>query len=492
MKSDSTAQASRSHRRTRDPGAAWGAVTLFDVNRPPAAWFIPRAGHCPVTMTNRSLRSRSLLGSVTPLAGRAGALSVAALSALPLSAFAGGCSAGNDAKVVLVPGWGPSAPGAPAATPGAAGGGSSGDGGAPIAAATGVPCDVAAVFAARCTSCHSDPPLASALAGLVSYSDLTAVSHEDPTKNEAQLSLSRMQKTASPMPPSGLPPAADVTTLQNWVNAGFPTGSCGAPAGTDGGSVAPPPAADSGTGAATDLPCEIAALLSANCTSCHSDPPIPSAVAGLVTYADLMATAHEDVAKNEAQLSLTRMQATTSPMPPSGALPATTVAIFQNWVDAGYPMGTCTTAGGDAGPVTPPASVFNGAPPFTPATGSSTHNAGKDCMQCHAGGGGNAPQFAFGGTLYDGSGKAVVGAEVRFVNASGTATSVYTGPSGTFYSRGSGFAGPAHVGVRNATSQEDMYTALQATSQPPASTGGACSACHCTGGTCTQALIHLP
>jgi hypothetical protein len=86
----------------------------------------------------------------------------------------------------------------------------------------------------------------------------------------------------------------------------------------------------------------------------------------------------------------------------------------------------------------------------------------------------------------------VSGAEVRIVDASGAPTSVYTGPSGTFYNPGSSFAGPAHIGVRNAASQQEMLTALQSTTQAPASTGGACGACHCTGTGCTIAGIHLP
>jgi hypothetical protein len=130
--------------------------------------------------------------------------------------------------------------------------------------------------------------------------------------------------------------------------------------------------------------------------------------------------------------------------------------------------------------------VFNGAPPFASQTGPTTHNAGKNCMQCHAGGGTNAPpQFKFGGTLYDASGNAVVGAEVRFVDANGSGTSVYTGPSGTFYKEGAGFTAPANVGVRDATNTAEMLVTLQ-------STGGGCSSCHCTGTGCSTTPIHLP
>jgi hypothetical protein len=89
----------------------------------------------------------------------------------------------------------------------------------------------------------------------------------------------------------------------------------------------------------------------------------------------------------------------------------------------------------------------------------------------------------FGGTLYDGSGKPVVGAEVRVVDAHGTGYSVHTGPSGTFYMAGPRLTTPAHAGARDATSEALMISAV---------TGGGCSSCHCTGTGCTTTPIHLP
>lgn len=280
------------------------------------------------------------------------------------------------------------------------------------------------------------------------------------------------------------------------------SGTSSSSSGSSSGGSSGGASGDGGTAAASGVPCDVATMLAANCTGCHSDPPAPGALAGLVTYADLMATSHEDATKNEAQLSLSRMQSSSSPMPPGGAPPAADVTTLQNWITAGYPMGSCgTSADGGAGSGSGgssgssgggPSGVFANAPPFASQTGPSTHNAGKDCMSCHGGGGGDAPGFAFGGTLYDGSGNAVSGAEIRLVDATGAATSVYSGPSGTFYKGGSSFAGPAHIGVRDATSTQEMLTALQSGSQPPASTGGACSACHCTSTGCTMPEVHLP
>jgi hypothetical protein len=208
--------------------------------------------------------------------------------------------------------------------------------------------------------------------------------------------------------------------------------------------------------------------------------------------ADLKATSKEDPTKNEAQLSLARMTNAASPMPPGALPPAASVTLLQNWINAGYPTGSCgeSADGGEGGsPIVvppPPSIVFEGAPAFVARTGPSAHNAGRECMSCHRNGGGDAPQFSLGGTLYDANGRALGGAEVRIVDANGKASSVYTATNGTFYQNGSGFSAPAHIGVRNAAASAEMFTALQS------SNGGACSSCHCTGAGCTIGLIHLP
>lgn len=248
-------------------------------------------------------------------------------------------------------------------------------------------------------------------------------------------------------------------------------------------------ASSSSTPAASGLPCDLATYLAAKCTGCHGKPPLPSALASLVTYDDLKVVSKEDPTKNEAELSVARMKNAGSPMPP-GALPSTAdVALLENFINAGYPKGSCGSVGsGDGGTIAtpPPSTVFKGAPVFTARTGPRAHNAGKDCMSCHQNGGGEAPQFSLGGTVYDGTGGPVSGAEVRLVDAKGKATSVYTGTNGTFYMQGGGFAAPAQVGVRSASGARDMISALQAPG------GGACSSCHCAGGSCTVPAIHLP
>jgi cytochrome c553 len=107
------------------------------------------------------------------------------------------------------------------------------------AGATGVPCDVAAALSA-CVSCHSDPPIAGAQGSLVTYADLTAMAPADPLRppttgdTMAQMALVRLMDTTRPMPPTGVTPptAAQIATLQAWVTAGTPMGTCGVDAGT--------------------------------------------------------------------------------------------------------------------------------------------------------------------------------------------------------------------------------------------------------------------
>ncbi len=275
------------------------------------------------------------------------------------------------------------------------------------------------------------------------------------------------------------------------------SGSSSAGSGSSGGGQVP--SGDGGAAAATGVPCDVATMLAANCTGCHSDPPVTGALAGLVTYADLMAPSHEMPSQNEAQLSLSRMKNASSPMPPGGVPPVADVTTLQNWINAGYPKGSCgTSADGGAGGVTNAgsavagASVFADAGPYAlgrPVDGN--HEAGNNCMSsCHNHG------FTFAGTVFDANGAGVGGAEVRLVDGTGKVISVYTdnqggNSQGNFYSSQS-FVGPAHVGIRNATNTQEMLTAIQSTAQSPASTGGACNACHCTGTGCTIAAIHLP
>lgn len=163
----------------------------------------------------------------------------------------------------------------------------------PTPPGAGIPCDVAALLASKCLACHADPPAPGALSPLVTISDLLAPSKEDPTKNEAELSLARMKDVASPMPPASFgnaPAPAEIASVEAWIQGGY-QGSC-----SDGG--APPPA-------------------NLTCTSCHGDAnraAVAGADANLKSAPPLgtkgeTATSTRAVGAHQAHVSSTDMRA---------------------------------------------------------------------------------------------------------------------------------------------------------------------------------------
>jgi len=75
---------------------------------------------------------------------------------------------------------------------------------------------------------------------LVTRADLTANSALYPGTTVASRCVTRMQQSVAPMPPAPATVAtsADITTMQNWIAAGMPAGSCGSP---DAGQTGPQP-----------------------------------------------------------------------------------------------------------------------------------------------------------------------------------------------------------------------------------------------------------
>src|SRR4029077_7216271 len=105
------------------------------------------------------------------------------------------------------------------------GGGTGGAGGT----AVGLPCDVQAVFQTHCTICHAATPTSGAPMPLVTRANLVATSFANAAQTFAQRAVMRMQGNPSQMPPApGTPPSAtEITTVNNWITAGYPSGTCG-------------------------------------------------------------------------------------------------------------------------------------------------------------------------------------------------------------------------------------------------------------------------
>ncbi|MCA2981412.1 MAG: hypothetical protein INH37_24325 [Myxococcaceae bacterium] len=155
--------------------------------------------------------------------------------------------------------------------------------------------------------------------------------------------------------------------------------------GPEGGDAGEP-ASDAGSGfagtrdgGADGIPCDVAALLRARCSSCHGSQPSGGAPSPLVSRADLLATA--PAGGRYADRSLTRMKSVTAPMPPGAPLTAAELAPFEAWVVAGLPAGTCAV---DAGAPPTPTCASNRfwADRYR---GSGDMNPGMACRACHAG-----------------------------------------------------------------------------------------------------------
>jgi hypothetical protein len=72
---------------------------------------------------------------------------------------------------------------------------------------------------------------------LLSYDDLVKAPPSGKAARVVDAMVARMADSASPMPPSGVSPAADVDVIRTWIADGLPRGTCGAPPpGTEGGS----------------------------------------------------------------------------------------------------------------------------------------------------------------------------------------------------------------------------------------------------------------
>jgi len=289
-----------------------------------------------------------------------------------------------------------------------------------------------------------------------------------------------MRDAQSPMPPSGArvtASAAEIATIQSWIDAGYPKGDCIADAGTS-----PPDAGSSDAGTTpSGLPCAVADVLSAHCTSCHSSPPAASVPMALTSYADLTALSAIYPSSSVAQRCVIRMQDAQSPMPP-GATPTSTpgdISTLQSWIAGGYQAGTCGSDGGtnpfDTPPVCSSGAYWNG------GEGSSLMHPGRACNACHLQNGeGEAPIFAIAGTVFptahepnDCLSTSVGTASVTIQDAVGNVVTLHPNSNGNFTYAEAGFAYPYTAKV----TYQGMDRAMVASQ-----TNGDCNGCHTQSG----------
>lgn len=108
-----------------------------------------------------------------------------------------------------------------------------------------------------------------------------------------------------------------------------------------------------GGGAASSLPCDVEAVLSANCWQCHSNPPVYGAPMPLKTHADLHAAANSDSTKKVYERVGVRIHDAAAPMPqaPNKPLSAEDLKTLDDWIASGAPASQeqCGSGGGGAG-----------------------------------------------------------------------------------------------------------------------------------------------
>jgi hypothetical protein len=245
------------------------------------------------------------------------------------------------------------------------------------------------------------------------------------------------------------------------------------------------------------LPCDVQTLLVNRCDGCHGTTLAAGAPRSLVIYADLIQPDPANLSMTEAQIALLRMQSTTSPMPPAPASAATAaeIATLQNWINSGYPSGSCA---GDAGP--PPFDTLNAPPTCTSNTTwnqgadetGSTMAPGQACISCHQASGGEAPNFVIAGTLYPTGHEpnncngvsGTAGARVVITGNSGTSITLTPNSAGNFTSS-TALSPPYMAKVVNAANAERVMSSTTST--------GDCNLCHTqTGASGAPGRVTLP
>jgi len=161
--------------------------------------------------------------------------------------------------------------------------------------------------------------------------------------------------------PGGGPGSNTAGSTGAGVTPGTMTGAGGSPGrGGTGGSQGSTPSTN-GSAAYSDIPCNVAAVLSKNCSMCHGTTPSFGAPMSLIHAADF-ARKSIDGSRTVGQAVLARINDDAHPMPPvpNDRLGSTDSSALSSWIQAGAKASTCASVpgGGDgSGGLNPGAEV---------------------------------------------------------------------------------------------------------------------------------------
>jgi hypothetical protein len=258
---------------------------------------------------------------------------------------------------------------------------------------------------------------------------------------------------------------------------------------------------DAATETPRGLPCDVAAVIAANCMECHGAVPAGGARNRLLTYEDFAAPPSDPTLGSVAELCLSRMKSTSRPMPPSGsgAIDQESLTVFARWVGAGLPRGMCAEAPSDGGaPDDPPADAPDSGVPNDPPVSRCTNGIvpdagdyselmrpGEACITCHTAQDG--PLFEIAGTVYptlhepiDCRGAA--GTTVVIIDATGAVHNLKTNESGNFF-----FDDQVPRPYRALVVRSGSLVEMQAPQ-----TNGDCNSCHTEWGDGAPGRISIP
>lgn len=180
--------------------------------------------------------------------------------------------------------------------------------------------------------------------------------------------------------------AAPAPVIPTGTTTGLPR--TGLPAGTA-GTAAPPTGTTTAFPNAQNVPgvpCEVAAVVSDNCTTCHSNPVKFQAPMPLMAHGDFMAASKTQPAKKVFQVVPDRINATDIKlrMPPASGttIVAAKLKAFNDWLATGAqavtPSCAITVKPGEGGTTAPPPGMTGTPLPTTGATSPSGSGGSSD------------------------------------------------------------------------------------------------------------------
>jgi hypothetical protein len=243
------------------------------------------------------------------------------------------------------------------------------------------------------------------------------------------------------------------------------------------------------------IPCDVGAIVVNACGECHGAKPSGGASSRLVTYEDFKAIS-DDPSRSMAEMALARMKSSSRPMPPTARLNAASIAIFEKWVKAGLPRGSCgdtpdagvTVDPPDAEPPPPEPTVCTSGVTAPPDLYGELMHPGQKCVSCHAENG--ATPFFAAGTVYPTRYEpdechGAEGAKVLLIDAIGNVHSMATNGAGNFYLEAT--ATPFPTPYRAIVVKGGDYRAMK-TPQ----TNGDCNGCHTERGSGAPGRVMTP